>query len=210
MTINGLGSRKLSSLTGLAMGAAMVAAASLSGLATGCSSSSTSGTGGTTGSSGGATGSGGANGGDAGISLYAKYGAPAIAKVVDDAVTGLLGDCIEVPYFANVGMTGYDSVARLKSCLRLQFTVLMGGPGTYPGVNDNGDTCASMTVIHTGLGIPSDVFDRFVVDLAAVLKADGVSDPDIATIAAGVAPLKAQIVQTPTKTYNACDASAGN
>jgi hypothetical protein len=143
---------------------------------------------------------------DAAGTLYAKYGAAAIKTVVDDAVTGLLADCEEAPYFAGVGTSGHDSVDRLKSCLRLQFTVLMGGPGTYPGVNDEGDTCASMTAIHAGLGIPSAVFDKFVVDLGAVLAADGVTPEDVTTIAGAVMPLKSQVVQTPAITYNACDA----
>ena len=83
--------------------------------------------------------SGGGGGGAGGQTLYQKYGA-AIPTVVDDAVAGVLADCEIAPYFAVVGQPGHDSVARLKSCLRLQFTVLMGGPGSYPGVNDQGDT----------------------------------------------------------------------
>jgi len=175
-----------------------------SSVAVGCSSSNSSSPG--TGGKGGASGAGGAGG--ATVSLYTKYGA-AIPKVVDDAVTGLLADCTEAPYFSVVGMPGHDSVARLKSCLRLQFTVLMGGPGVYPGVNDEGDTCESMTDIHAGLGIPGAVFDKFVVDLGAVLTADGVAPADVTTIATAVAPLKTQIVQTPTVTYNACGGGGG-
>jgi hypothetical protein len=228
MTINGAGSGRVISSLGAAVGA-VILAATLVGGAAGCSSNaSTTGTGGITGSggstahdggTGGAvTGTGGATAHDGGVdssdaatTLYQKYGgAPTITKVVDDAVTGLLADCVEAPYFVGVGTAGHDSVARLKSCLRLQFTVLLGGPGVYPGVNDNGDTCVSMTAIHAGLGIPGDVFDRFVVDLGAVLKADGVSDPDIATIAAGVSPLKTQVVQAPAVVYNACDAGTGD
>ena len=140
---------------------------------------------------GGAAGTGGA----AGQTLYQKYGT-AIPTVVDDAVAGVLADCEIAPYFAVVGTTGHDSVARLKSCLRLQFTVLFGGPGSYPGVNDQGDTCADMASSHAGLGIPGAVFDKFVMDFGGVLKADGVADPDITTIATAVTGLKAQIVST--------------
>src|SRR5947209_15610929 len=67
------------------------------------------GTGGTAG-----TATGGTGGGQA--TLYDKYGA-AIPKVVDDAVAGVLADCEIAPYFAVVGTSGHDSVARLKSCL---------------------------------------------------------------------------------------------
>jgi hypothetical protein len=178
-----------------------------------CSSSSNSA--GTGGSGGGATGgtagvaAGGAGGAAGEGVLYVKYGA-AIPKVVDDAVAGLTADCELAPYFAVVGTTGHDSVARLKSCLRLQFTALFGGPATYPGMNDEGDTCVSMTVIHTGLEIPADKFDRFVTDFGAVLKADGVADADIATIATAVMGLQSQVVSsTPVEKSSCTDAAAG-
>ncbi|HSS40818.1 MAG TPA: group 1 truncated hemoglobin [Polyangia bacterium] len=139
--------------------------------------------------------------------LYEKYGA-AIPKVVDDAVAGVLADCEIVPYFAVVGTSGHDSVARLKSCLRLQFTALFGGPATYPGVNDEGDTCVDMAAIHAGLGIPGPVFDKFVMDFGGVLKADGVADADIATIAGAVTGIKSQVVSTTPVTKSACDGGA--
>ena len=170
-----------------------------------CSSSSNSS--GTGGSGGGATG--GAGGGAGEGALYVKYGS-AIPQVVDDAVAGLTADCELAPYFAVVGTTGHDSVARLKSCLRLQFTALFGGPATYPGVNDEGDTCVSMTAIHTGLEIPADKFDRFVTDFGAVLKADGVADADITTIATAVMGLQSQVVSSAPVEKSACtDAAAG-
>lgn len=168
-----------------------------------CSSSDNNNATGTGGTAGGAAG--GAGGGQA--TLYEKYGA-AIPKVVDDAVTGLLADCEIAPYFAVVGTSGHDSVARLKSCLRLQFTALFGGPATYPGVNDEGDTCVDMAAIHAGLGIPGAVFDKFVMDFGGVLKADGVADADIATIAAAVTGLKTQIVSSTPVDHSACDGGA--
>ncbi|MFL5305956.1 MAG: group 1 truncated hemoglobin [Polyangia bacterium] len=139
--------------------------------------------------------------------LYDKYGA-AIPKVVDDAVAGVLADCEIAPYFAVVGTSGHDSVARLKSCLRLQFTALFGGPATYPGVNDEGDTCVDMTAIHAGLGIPGPVFDKFVMDFGGVLKADGVADADIATIAGAVTGIKTQVVSATPVAKSACDGGA--
>jgi hypothetical protein len=187
---------KLATRTFAGLVSGMLAAAVAGG---GCSSSSTPA---------GAGGSGGAGAGGAGGSaqtLYEKYGT-AIPTVVDDAVAGLLADCSIAPYFAVVGTTGHDSVARLKSCLRLQFTVLFGGPGTYPGVNDEGDTCASMTAIHTGLEIPGDVFDKFVMDFGGVLKADGVADADITTIATAVTGLKSQVVSPTPVEKSSCDA----
>jgi truncated hemoglobin YjbI len=127
--------------------------------------------------------------------LYEKYGgAPTIAKVVDDAVVGLLADPVVAPFFAGVGQPGGSSVARLKSCLRLQFTAVFGGPATYPGRNDQGDMCVDMVAAHRNLGITGPVFDRFITDLAGVLKADGVSDADIATVAPVLTGLKSQVV----------------
>jgi hypothetical protein len=149
----------------------------------------------------------GGDGGGGGATLYTKYGT-AIPKVVDDAVAGVLADCAIAPYFAVVGMAGHDSVARLKSCLRLQFTALFGGPATYPGKNDQGDMCESMATIHAGLGIPGPVFDKFVMDFGGVLKADGVADADITTIATAVTGLKSQIVATTPVEKTACDAGA--
>lgn len=195
----------------IGLGAAVLLGALASGACSSSSNGSATGgsggaaTGGTTGA-GGTTGGGGAAGEGA---LYIKYGA-AIPKVVDDAVAGVTADCELAPYFAVVGTSGHDSVARLKSCLRLQFTALFGGPATYPGVNDEGDTCVSMTAIHAGLGIPADKFDRFVTDFGGVLKADGVADADITTIANAVMGLQSQIVSsTPVEKSSCTDASPG-
>jgi truncated hemoglobin YjbI len=140
------------------------------------------------------------------MTLYTKYGgAPTVSKLVDDAVTGLLGDCKEAPYFTNnLGKSGHDSVARLKSCLRLQFTTLLGGPGNYPGMNDEGDMCQDMKTIHADIGIPGPIFDQFITDLAGVLKADGVSDADIQMLAPQLVGLKTPIVSSTPMTYNNC------
>lgn len=127
--------------------------------------------------------------------LYEKYGgAPTVRKLVDDAVTAVLADPTQAPFFAGVGQPGNDTPERLKSCLRLQFTAVLGGPATYPGRNDLGDTCRDMTAAHATLGITGPVFDRFITDLAGVLKADGVSDADIAVVAPMLTGLKPSIV----------------
>lgn len=128
-------------------------------------------------------------------SLYTKYGgAPTIQKVVDDAVTGVLADPVEAPFFAVIGQPGHDSGSRLKSCLRLQFTAVFGGPAKYPGTNDQGDKCEDMVEAHADLAITGPVFDRFITDLTGVLAADGVSQGDIATVAPTLLGLKSQIV----------------
>ena len=128
-------------------------------------------------------------------SLFTRYGgAPTIAKVVNDAVTGVLADPVEAPFFAALGQPGHDTPERLKSCLRLQFTAVFGGPATYPGVDDLGDQCRDMTAAHATVGVTGPVFDRFITDLTGVLTADGVSQTDIATLAPTLAGLKSPIV----------------
>lgn len=144
--------------------------------------------------------------GATGKSLYEKYGgAQTVAKVVDDAVAGVLADCQIGPYFAVVGQPGHLSVERIKSCLRLQFAAVMGAPGvTYPGKNDRGELCSDMKSSHAGLEIPASTFDRFVMDLGAVLKADGVEDADIATLAAAVSGTKGDIVSAKPVDKSTC------
>lgn len=128
-------------------------------------------------------------------SLYDKYGGAAtVRKLVDDAVTAVLADPVQAPFFANVGKAGFASADRIKSCLRLQFTAVLGGPATYPGRNDMGDNCRDMASTHATLGITGPVFDGFITDLVAVMKADGVSDADIATVAPSLTGLKTSIV----------------
>jgi hypothetical protein len=121
----------------------------------------------------------------------------AVAKVVDDAATGLLGDPKEAPYFAVLGKPGHDSPDRLKACLRLQFSAVLGGPFTYPGkVSADGGTvmCEDMQTSHADLGIPGCVFDQFITDLAAVMKQDGVPDAYISRVAPTLVGLKPSIV----------------
>ncbi len=129
-------------------------------------------------------------GGDAGAPV-------AVAKVVDDAVAGLLADPKEAPYFAVVGQPGHDSVGRLKACLNLQFKALFGGPYSYPGkVTADGttQTCEDMVTAHADMGVPGCVFDQFITDAAAVLKADGVPDAYVARVAPVLVGTKGDIV----------------
>ncbi len=153
-------------------------------------------------------------------SLYVKYGGqPTVTKIVDDAVTGLIADCSQNPYFTTVLDTGgNDSTDRLKSCLDLFFNNALGGGATYPGPSTyrgappDGYPCEDMSTIHTGLGIPSDVFDQFVTDLGVVLKKNGFEDADVTTVAKELVGLKIQIVAPPTteKTYDYTPTSPPN
>jgi truncated hemoglobin YjbI len=156
-----------------------------------------------------------------GGSLYDKYGGqPTIQKVVDDAVTGVLADPVVAPFFGFIGQPGHDSADRLKSCLDLQFTALFGGPATYPGISHfrsappEGYQCEDMRAAHNGLNIPGNVFDKFVADLTGVMKADGVSDADIATLAPQLAAIRTPTVNNgrggDVNTPRGDNSSAGN
>ena len=110
--------------------------------------------------------------------------APAgVTAIIGAAVTGLLNDPVEAPYFAAVtsntskSSAAHDTAARLEACLTLQFESLLGGPYSYPGpVTVPGDTdmqpemCQDMTAAHNDVGVPGCVFDQFMVDLVAVLQ----------------------------------------
>lgn len=126
--------------------------------------------------------------------LFEKYGgAPTIRTVVDNAVTALVADPVTAPFFAGTLATP-GRPDRLKSCLRLQFTAVFGGPATYPGRNDQGDMCADMVTAHRGLNISGAVFDRFIMDVAMVLRSAGVSEADVNAVAPTLVGLRPQIV----------------
>lgn len=107
----------------------------------------------------------------------------AVAGVVNAAVTGLLADPVEAPYFAAVtgntskSSAAHDTSARLEACLTLQFESLLGGPYTYPGpvkvagdVDAQPEMCQDMTTAHNDVGVPGCVFDQFMVDLVATFQ----------------------------------------
>ena len=107
----------------------------------------------------------------------------AVQAIVGDAVTGLLNDPVEAPYFAAVtsntskSSAAHDTPARLEACLTLQFKSLLGGPYTYPGpvtvagdVDAQPEMCQDMTTAHNDVGVPGCVFDQFMVDLVSVLQ----------------------------------------
>lgn len=123
----------------------------------------------------------------------------AVAKVVNDAVTGLLADPKEAPYFSNLGKPGHDTANRLVACLNLQFSAVLGGPYSYPGTvtaDGSSQMCDDMTTAHNDVGIPSCVFDQFITDLAAVLKQDGVPDAYISRVAPTLVGLKPNVVSS--------------
>jgi hypothetical protein len=108
----------------------------------------------------------------------------AVESVVGHAVSGLLADPIEAPYFAAVSGNNsgssklHDTPSRLVACLNLQFKALLGGPFSYPGPVKTTDTdaqpemCQDMVTVHKDVGVPGCVFDQFMTDLVGVLNQD--------------------------------------
>lgn len=134
-------------------------------------------------------------------SLYDKYGGQAgVQKIVDESVGALLADPTVASYFVVIGQSGHDTADRLKSCLDLQFTVLMGGLGKYPGVSHyrnapkRGYTCENMKVAHSDLGINNQAFDQFVMILGSVLQRAGVDRKDVDILAPTLLGLRSDVV----------------
>ena len=137
----------------------------------------------------------GGGGGGGKMTLYDKYGgAPTIKKIVGQAITGVTTDPKISSFFAVVGTKGHDSLDDLSGCLEAFFTNALGGPSDYPTKLADGFECRDMKAAHADLGISSDAFDEFIMDLGGVLKKDGVSQDDITTIAGELNGLKSQVV----------------
>ncbi|GGK73680.1 group 1 truncated hemoglobin GlbN [Sphaerisporangium melleum] len=117
-------------------------------------------------------------------SIYDQVGgAEAVAAVVDEFYTRVIADPTLASYFENVDM------GKLKAHQRSFVAAALGGPQEYRG--------KTMDQAHAGLAITGEAFDTVVGHLAGALAACGVPEETIGTIAAALAPLKEQIVQTP-------------
>jgi hypothetical protein len=133
--------------------------------------------------------------------LYIKYGGQkGVQKLVDEAVAALAGDPTFAPYFAVIGHSGQYSLDRLKSCLDLQLTVIMGGPGRYPGVSHfrkappKGYVCQSLRAAHADLAITNQVFDQFIMVIGSVLQKAGVERSDIRSMAPAILGMRSEVV----------------
>ena len=122
--------------------------------------------------------------------LWAALGgdaaAPAAVKsIVGKAVTAVLNDPVEAPYFVPVtsntsnSSAAHDTPARFEACLTQQFDSILGGPYSFPAaVTVSTDTdaqpemCQDMTTAHNDVGVPGCVFDQFMVDLVGSLQAN--------------------------------------
>ena len=122
---------------------------------------------------------------DAGSStLYERLGGNAgIKGAVDAIVAAEVMDPQIAAFFAPATMAGHTpSVAQIKECLVLQIGNAAGGPEQYPAAVSGGFTCRSMAAAHAGLGISSEIFDKFVMIAAATLTSAGVAPADVATL----------------------------
>ena len=119
------------------------------------------------------------------MSIYDSIGgAPAIRAAVDDFYARVLADGRLAPFF-----TGTD-LHRLKAHQRAFIAAAVGGPEIFAG--------RDMASAHAGLGIGDGDFDAVVGHLAGTLTGLGVPEDMIRQIGGALAPLRDDIVTTPS------------
>lgn len=135
-------------------------------------------------------------------SLYEKYGGySAVKKIVDDTSAALTIDPIMAPFLLLASQQSHEGPDKLLSCLDQQFSALLGGPYEYPSVShfrsapEDGYACDETPLIHPGLNISVEAFDRFMVILSDVLKRNGVTPQDVDSIARSLAGLRNDVVE---------------
>ena len=141
--------------------------------------------------------------------LYERLGKrDGIAKAVKDVVEGTMGEAADpqiLSYFAiRTGHTGATPTAGnpnlgvVEDCFTQFVAKAAGGPEAYPYVSTaagaNGFTCRDMATTHTGLGITSAAFQKFVSIAAAKLAAAGVSQADLQTLGGALLGTASDIV----------------
>ncbi len=121
-----------------------------------------------------------------GISFYERVGGePAVNAAVDRFYDRVLADPELRDFFNGVSMS------RLKAHQFAFLSQALGGPKQYSG--------ASMRDAHSRLAIERRHFDGVAVHLLETLRELGISEEIIAAIAAALAPLSQQIVNTPVQ-----------
>lgn len=114
-------------------------------------------------------------------SIYDQIGGTgAVAAAVEELYARVLADRAVAPYFAGIEME------RQKHHMRAFVAAALGGGHTYEG--------RDMVVAHAGLGITDQAFDKVVAHLGSALHTLGVGGPQVTTILARLAPLRADIV----------------
>ena len=130
--------------------------------------------------------------------LYARLGAErGISGAVDLIVAAEVQDPEIAAFFVPNTMAGaVPNVDQIKLCLVKQLSSVAGGRQTYPTTLDDGYMCRDMATAHAGLGIDSDVFDKFVMIAADTLTSSaGVSSEDVMTIGTVLNGTKDAIVE---------------
>ena len=118
--------------------------------------------------------------------LYTRLGGNAgITKVINDFIGNVVGDTVINKFFA-ITVQSQERVDDLKMNLVDLVGQTVGGTEKYTGL--------SMKAAHIGMGIKDKHFQALVGDLVKSLKSNGVSDADIQTIGAALAPLEADIL----------------
>jgi methyl-accepting chemotaxis protein len=120
-------------------------------------------------------------------SLYERLGGKtAITAAVEEFYRRVLADPELRPFFAKTNMKW------LKTRQAQFLTQALGGPALYRGQD--------MKAAHAHLAIEARHFERVAGHLVGTLRSLGVSQPLIDEVVAGVAPLAADIVNTPSST----------
>jgi hemoglobin len=114
-------------------------------------------------------------------SIYDQIGGTgAVAAAVEELYVRVLGDPALAPYFDGI------ELQHTKHHMRAFIAVALGGGHVYEG--------RDMVAAHAGLGIDDRAFDRVVSHLGVALHTLGVGGPQVTTILARLAPLRADIV----------------
>ncbi len=136
--------------------------------------------------------------------LYDRLGKrDGIAKAVKDVVEGPMGEAADpqiLSYFGiRTGHQGGDpTLGVVEDCFTQFVAKAAGGPEAYPftstAMGSNGFVCRDMANSHTGLGITSAAFQKFVSIAAAKLSAAGVSMADLQTLGGALLGTASDIV----------------
>ena len=108
-------------------------------------------------------------------------GDAAIAAAVDGLYDRILADPVLSPWFERTDMS------KQKRHMRAFMATALGGAAIYAG--------RDMRAAHAGMRITHEAFDRVVGHLVETLISLGVPEHLIAQVGAGLAPLRAQVVE---------------
>lgn len=143
--------------------------------------------------------------------ICGTYGGAANVAVIADAIlTRVSADCrISVP----VTRLNGEAAQHLSECFRIQLQGAFQCPGVkYESnvtVDSNNKKCRSMQQAHQGLNLRTADFNAFLEDVAAELKAQGLTDDHIRNIAPVFEGTRTGVVQQNTQadknTYCACE-----